>query len=164
MAIVLLAIGLVLCVEGLVFALAPSRLEDLLDALRQIPVETRRTIGLAALSKTAGLLLGVYAGVVLVWLAWRDDGWRALPRKLFWLVAPILLLAGWLWWRNWTLYGDLTAANQFVRLAGGDRGYTLWQVLGESDGLWKSLFAIFGWFNVRPPGWILPPWVSCPGP
>ncbi len=59
MATILLAIGLVLCIEGLVFALAPSRLEDVLDMLRNMPVETRRLIGLGALA----------IGVVLVWLA-----------------------------------------------------------------------------------------------
>ncbi len=59
MATILLAIGLVLCVEGLVFALAPSRLEDLLETLRQIPVDTRRLIGLAALA----------IGVTLIWIA-----------------------------------------------------------------------------------------------
>ncbi len=42
---IILAVGLVLCVEGLVFALAPSRLEDLLRALMQIPAEARRLIG-----------------------------------------------------------------------------------------------------------------------
>ncbi len=59
MAMLLLAIGLVLTVEGLVFALAPSRLEDMLEALRALPVETRRMIGLG----------GLALGVVLVWLA-----------------------------------------------------------------------------------------------
>ena len=59
MSIVLLAIGLVLVVEGLVFALAPSRLEQLLDVIRQMPVETRRLIGLTALA----------IGVLLIWLA-----------------------------------------------------------------------------------------------
>ena len=47
---VLLGLGLVLVIEGLVFALAPSRLEDVLDALRQMPVETRRLIGLGAVA------------------------------------------------------------------------------------------------------------------
>ncbi len=59
MSTILLAVGLVLCVEGLVFALAPSRLADIMEILRQIPPETRRMIGLLAL----GL------GVVLVWAA-----------------------------------------------------------------------------------------------
>ncbi|MDE2632211.1 MAG: DUF2065 family protein [Paracoccaceae bacterium] len=58
-AVTLLAIGLVLIVEGLVYALAPSLIEDLLDMLRALPLETRRMMGLAALA----------AGVALVWLA-----------------------------------------------------------------------------------------------
>ncbi len=49
-----LGIGLVLIIEGLMFALAPSRLEDLLEALRQMPIEARRLIGLGAI--TLGLL------------------------------------------------------------------------------------------------------------
>lgn len=56
---IVLAIGLVLVVEGLVIALAPSRLEDMLKALSDIPFETRRVVGLVAI----GL------GVGLVWLS-----------------------------------------------------------------------------------------------
>ncbi|MBT7224367.1 MAG: DUF2065 domain-containing protein [Marinovum sp.] len=59
MEVALLAIGLVLIVEGLVYALAPSLVEDLLDRLRTLPLENRRMMGLVALA----------AGVLLVWLA-----------------------------------------------------------------------------------------------
>ncbi|MFT5869004.1 MAG: hypothetical protein ACI8TF_001114 [Paracoccaceae bacterium] len=48
--------GLVLVIEGLVFALAPSRLEDLLRVLANIPVETRRIIGFVALCLGAVLI------------------------------------------------------------------------------------------------------------
>jgi len=58
-AVILLALGLVLSLEGLVLALAPSRIEDVLDLLRRMPVETRRTIGLGALA----------LGIALIWLA-----------------------------------------------------------------------------------------------
>ncbi len=51
----LLGLGMVLVFEGLVFALAPSRLDDLLRLMNQIPVETRRLIGLAAM--TVGVVL-----------------------------------------------------------------------------------------------------------
>ena len=61
---IIMAIGLVLVVEGLVFALAPSRLEDVLEALKNMAPERRRLIGLAALS----------IGVVLVWLAKSTAG------------------------------------------------------------------------------------------
>lgn len=59
MSYVLLAVGLVLVVEGLVFALAPSRIEDMLAMFARIPVETRRMIGLGALA----------VGVALLWAA-----------------------------------------------------------------------------------------------
>jgi uncharacterized protein YjeT (DUF2065 family) len=47
---------MVLVIEGLVFALAPSRLEDLLRLLASIPVETRRLIGFAAIALGAVLV------------------------------------------------------------------------------------------------------------
>ena len=52
---ILLAIGLVMVVEGLVFALAPSRLEDHLKALSAITPETRRLIGFAGVALGAVL-------------------------------------------------------------------------------------------------------------
>ncbi len=54
-----LALGLVLIVEGLVYALAPGMIERMLEALRALPPETRRVFGLAAMA----------AGILLVWLA-----------------------------------------------------------------------------------------------
>jgi uncharacterized protein YjeT (DUF2065 family) len=52
---IVLAIGLVLIVEGLVLALAPSRIEDALRLLASMPAETRRLIGFGALA--LGVLL-----------------------------------------------------------------------------------------------------------
>ena len=60
----LLAIGLVLIVEGLAYALAPSLIEQLLAALREIPEPARRTLG----------LLAMVAGVAFVWLAKLLEG------------------------------------------------------------------------------------------
>ena len=42
---ILLAIGLVCIIEGLVYALAPSLIEGLLEALRNLSLEMRRTFG-----------------------------------------------------------------------------------------------------------------------
>jgi uncharacterized protein YjeT (DUF2065 family) len=53
-----LALGLVLIVEGLVYALAPTLVEQMLVALRAMPPEARRMLGLLAL----------VAGLALVWL------------------------------------------------------------------------------------------------
>ena len=59
MSLLLLGVGLVLAIEGLVFAFMPGRLEELVRVISQMPVETRRTIGLIAL----GL------GVALIWVS-----------------------------------------------------------------------------------------------
>jgi hypothetical protein len=53
---ILLGVGMVLVIEGLVFALAPSRLDDLLRLMTQIPPETRRLIGLVAVAMGAVLV------------------------------------------------------------------------------------------------------------
>lgn len=61
MGFILLAIGLVLIAEGLVYALAPFLVERLLEMLRALSQEQRRNAGLAA----------VALGLILVWLAFR---------------------------------------------------------------------------------------------
>lgn len=117
------------------------------------------TIGLAALAKNAGITLLIYAGGVVLLLALRERvGLRKFAAWIALLIVPVVALAGWLWLRNWGLYGDITATNQFIQIAGGDRGYTLGQVLAESSGLWVSLLAVFGWFTVRPPAWVYTFW------
>ncbi|WP_424965558.1 DUF2065 domain-containing protein [Dinoroseobacter sp. S375] len=54
----LTALGLVFVIEGLVFALAPSRIEDLLAAFARMPVTIRRGLGLGAIA----------LGTILVWV------------------------------------------------------------------------------------------------
>lgn len=51
-----LALGLVLIFEGLVFVLAPRRIEELLRSFAALSVETRRLIGLIALA-LGGILI-----------------------------------------------------------------------------------------------------------
>jgi len=55
----LVALAGALIFEGLVLALAPSRVEDALRLLAALPAGTRRMIGLA----------GLGGGVLLVWVA-----------------------------------------------------------------------------------------------
>ena len=61
---ILTGIALVLVIEGLVYALAPSLVERMLEALRQMPLETRRTLGLAT----------IITGVALLWIVRRFGG------------------------------------------------------------------------------------------
>lgn len=56
---VLLGLGLVAIIEGLVLALAPSRLQEALEMLARLPLDSRRMLG----------LLAVTVGIALVWFA-----------------------------------------------------------------------------------------------
>lgn len=121
-------------------------------------------IGLAILSKMTGLLLLFLALAVVVGRVAIDGErpfphrLRPLPRCLLLLLLPALLIAGWLLWRNWSLYGDPTAANQFVALAGGARDYTWRQIGADLDRVFYSFFAVFGWMTVFPPPWLHGVW------
>ncbi|PWE32051.1 DUF2065 domain-containing protein [Maritimibacter sp. 55A14] len=59
MAELVLALGFVAVIEGLVLALAPLRFEELLEWLRSLDAQVRRTLGLGM----------VAFGVALIWLA-----------------------------------------------------------------------------------------------
>ncbi|MEJ5218487.1 DUF2065 family protein [Cognatishimia sp. D5M38] len=56
---ILLALGLVLILEGLVYALAPSLIEELLKALQSLSIAQRRQIGILVLA--LGIVLIVMA-------------------------------------------------------------------------------------------------------
>lgn len=61
MGFILLALGLVLIVEGLAWVLAPSLVERLLEMLRDLPLPARRQIGALAL----------VSGLILLWISAR---------------------------------------------------------------------------------------------
>ena len=118
-------------------------------------------IGLAILPKNQGAVLLLF---VLGVLAVRGVGQLSvveIGRKMVLVTVPALAISAWLWVRNVRLYGDWSAANQFVAIAGGDREASLLQVLGESSGLWRSFIAVFGWMTVAAPQWVYAVWVAC---
>lgn len=61
MAWVLMALGLVLIVEGLAYALSPSLIERVVEVLRSLPQSMLRQMGLLAL----------VSGLLLVWAAFQ---------------------------------------------------------------------------------------------
>ncbi|MEW9919005.1 DUF2065 domain-containing protein [Marimonas sp. MJW-29] len=61
MSLLLLALGLVMIFEGLVYALAPSLLERMLEVLRAMPESAVRQIG----------ALVIVMGLILVWVAFQ---------------------------------------------------------------------------------------------
>ena len=112
-------------------------------------------LGCAALTKLSGLLLWLFAGLVLTVVAWRRRDFTLLVRA----GLPVLLLAGLVsaWWyvRNWTFYGDVTGLNMLLDIMGRrEPGFGLWDVLAEFEGIRRSYWALFGWFNVSVSEWL----------
>ncbi|MFC2030293.1 glycosyltransferase family 39 protein [Chloroflexota bacterium] len=112
-------------------------------------------LGCAALTKLSGLLLWLFTCLTLIVAAWRQRDFALLVR----VGLPVFLLAGLVsaWWyaRNWALYGDVTGLNMFLEIMGRrEPGFGLVDVLAESEGIRRSYWALFGWFNVSVPEWL----------
>ncbi len=127
-------------------------------------------VGLAALSKLSGLLLAGFAGltILVTTLLQPSPTTSASPRlriKGFrlrhLLIAALLVVgaelavSGWWYFRNWRLYGDPLALN--AMFAVGPRrteAASLAEVADLSPGVWRSFWAVFGWFNILVDAWV----------
>ncbi|MBI1298183.1 phospholipid carrier-dependent glycosyltransferase [bacterium] len=112
-------------------------------------------LGLALISKLSALTLLGLAGLAVLWVAWRQRSWRIIGDAILWIGAPVLLIAGWWYWRNWQLYSDPLAwnvweANILLRVVPADWGI----IAGELGSLFRSFWGLFGWMNVPYPEWI----------
>lgn len=111
-------------------------------------------IGTAALAKLSGLALAGLAGLALIIIAVRR---RKLKDLIWWglLVGVVTLaVAGWWYWRNWQLYGDpLGLQAMFDILPRRTAPPTVDELLARGQGVWRSAWAVFGWFNVPAAPW-----------
>jgi hypothetical protein len=130
-------------------------------------------IGLAVLTKEGTLgLIPLAVGTMGV-VAWQQgeqgraahhspSTMRRLPAILLKTLAysavmflPILLIAGWWYYRNIQLYGDWLGWNAFIAVL-GQRAHpaSLNQLWGESSGFMMAYWGLFGGVNVPMASWI----------
>ncbi len=106
-------------------------------------------LGVAALTKLSGLLLLPLTALVLLALAWRSGSWRTAVRWWLWAFLPAVVLAGWWYVRNWMLYRDPFGLKlMFAVLPPRAQRPTFTELLGQFNGVFKSFWGVFGWFNV----------------
>jgi len=112
-------------------------------------------LGLAALTKVSTLGLLPLAGLTLSILAWRQrDGLFLLKGGLL-IIAPVIVLAGWWYLRNWLLYGDPLGWNVWLEIAGARRNpVSLWDLAAEFEGFRISFWGNFGAVNIIAPKWV----------
>lgn len=146
--------------DNLIIALSTLALWLLVYWLRRPPTWSGLIVlaalgGLAALSKLSGLaLVGFMAGCISL-RALRQRAWRDL---ILWngiLLAGPLLLAGWFYWRNYSLYNDWLAVEVHLDVSGrrNPRPAPL-QLVAELESVQRSFWAVFGWFNVIVADWV----------
>ena len=106
-------------------------------------------LGLAALTKLGGLGLVAVALAGLSIVAMKRRSPRVLIEGGAIVLLSALLIAGWWYLRNWSLYGDPTALNIHLAIMGTrERALTLSRFLYEMKGFKTSFWALFGWFNL----------------
>ncbi len=126
--------------------------------------------GLAILTKqgTFALLpLAVGAFAIFQWTRWTARSnfafsWRGFGRLLgntavqfLLMLLPVLLIAGWWYWRNIQLYGDFLGWNAFIAVLGErETAAPLAQLWQERDGFMMSYWGLFGGVNVPLWGWV----------
>lgn len=71
------------------------------------------------------------------------------------MLLPVVLIAGWWYWRNVRLYGDFLGWNAFIAVL-GERATpaSLYQLWSERHGFFMAYWGLFGGVNVPMPGWI----------
>ena len=119
------------------------------------PILLGVVVGVAALAKLSGLLLLGLALVALAIAGWRLRSWRSWlgGSALVLLVAAVV--AGWWYWRNWRLMGDpLGLAGMFAVLPAREMPLDAAGLLALAPGVWRSAWAVFGWFNVTVDEWV----------
>ena len=129
-------------------------------------------IGLALLTKegTIGLLpLAWGTAFVVAWLEQDPGKNERLSGTFRWLTAillrsigyfalvllPVLLIAGWWYWRNVELYGDWLGWSAFIAVL-GERAHpaSLLQLWGERRGFLMAYWGLFGGVNIPMPDWV----------
>lgn len=114
-------------------------------------------VGIAALSKLQGLGLLPLVGVATVIIARERRDWRVPLQAALPIALPALLIAGWWYWRNYTLYGDWFGITNLLANNGlRDEGIRWRNFWGEFRGLRYSFWGLFGWFNILLPPLIYP--------
>ena len=138
----------------------------LIRALRRTPspcllLTLGIVVGLAALSKLSGLVLLPLVAGGLALLAWRRRSLRVFVLGSLIVFGVALAVAGWWYGRNWLLYRDpLGLPVMFAVMGRRAHPASGLKLVAEFVGVWKSFWAVFGWYNVLAEGWV---YAACNG-
>ncbi len=168
--VALLGVAMVAFAPGFVFSTAALNNDNLAMALAALfflagarflekPTTGRAALlgaiwGLGVMSKVSLLLLGLPWAVFLLWAAWQSPD--RLRKVALWAIAglaPLALISGWWFWRNWRVYHDplawpLVAQTNALRHGGLSPDVLRWLLKGLYRSWWLS------YVGLNLPGWL----------
>ncbi len=110
--------------------------------------------GFAVLTKVSNLAVVIVDLCVVAWLAGKARDWNVVVRGGALVLIPVGVLAGWWFARNYFLYGDPSAFNVWLKIAGGRAPQTVLGLLDEFQGFRISFWGNFGGVNIIAPEWV----------
>jgi hypothetical protein len=114
-------------------------------------------LGLAALTKSQALALAPLTALVVTVRAVRRQSWSEFLVGGLATALPLLLIAGWWYWRNLQLYGDPTGLGVFQAILGTrDVPADLPQLWRERYSFLAGYWGNFGGINVPMAAWTYP--------
>ncbi|MBZ0286988.1 MAG: glycosyltransferase family 39 protein, partial [Anaerolineae bacterium] len=111
-------------------------------------------VAAASLTKLSGLVMIPVLGLAALWVAWRTRNWRGLFTLGVLIGATWLLLSGWWYARNLSLYGEFFGTRTMVAVAGArEEAFTFSTLLSEFQGFRFAYWALFGAVNIMTFRW-----------
>lgn len=121
---------------------------------RRLLIFTGVMMGLAALSKTSGIVVWVIPCLAILGGGLRRLSLRQMISAGIMLIMPALLIAGWWYVRGWVLFKDPLGTDPHQQMSWGFQELqSIAAVIGRLDVITQTLWVNFGWGEVRPRAW-----------
>jgi hypothetical protein len=106
-------------------------------------------IALATLTKLSALVLVPVFALAALWLARRNKDWKGLLILGGAMLLAWLVIAGWWYYRNYDLYGDIFGTQIMAQVAGiRNEAFDIGTAFAEFEGFRQSYWGVFGAFNI----------------
>lgn len=140
--------ALAILLNSVVIWLSLLTLRNGFDLRRSVAIGV--VLALAVLTRLSALALIPAIVLGVVWMARRDQQWRGLLVLLGAMIAGCLLIAGWWYVRNVTLYGDIIGLQIMAQTAGiRPNPADVVTYLREFEWFRNSYWGLFGVSNLQ---------------
>ncbi|MCU0496869.1 MAG: hypothetical protein MUF87_05905 [Anaerolineae bacterium] len=121
---------------------------------RRLLIFTGMMMGLAALSKTSGIIVWAIPCLAILLGGLYRLHLRQMIVSGIALIVPAALIAGWWYMRGWVLFDDPLGTNPHQLMDWGFQELqTITAAIGRFDVIAQTLWVNFGWGEVRPGAW-----------